>query len=609
MFSSTARAWLVRPSYSVGSTPHTSSLRLVNRRTSCTVSSSWPTPRCESVSHCSGISTPWRGGQRGDGQHAERRRAVEQHPVVARGPRSPSLTTCSRPVRVSRSASARASSIVAGSRSTPSSVSMITSVGVEALGEHVVHRQLEVLGVDAEARTSGRPAGRGRRAAPAGRARRARPRGRRRWSSWRRHPSGWRPREPGSSRRTRAHHAASRVAVPTPARECWRSHVPHAHLAPWSPAPRPASACPSPTSSPRAATTWCSSPATPRTAGGARRRAARERTASTSRCWPPTSATARSWPPSRPGWPTRRGRSTCWSTTPGFGLKQQFLDNSVEQEQHLLDVLVTAVLRLTHAALGRDGGARQRRDRQRVERGRLPAARHLQRGQGLRHLAQRVGRPDLPRPGRAGDGAAARASPRPSSTSGWTSAGTPRPSWLWLDVDRLVAEALRDLAKGRTISVPSKRYKVDRGRREATRRPAVQARFQGLGRSRDRSPTPRPRRPRADAAGTDRPGRHTPTGSRTSRTAAPTRAGNAASASAARHPGAEPLVEVGELGGDRVGARAGGPASDSSVCSQASTSPVGRWCSSTRVQAPAQGAGGRRRRTPPAPARRGRRRR
>src|SRR3954453_5670630 len=36
----------------------------------------------------------------------------------------------------------------------------------------------------------------------------------------------------------------------------------------------------------------------------------------------------------------------------GFGLKERFLVNSVEQEQLLLDVLVTAVMRLTHAALG-----------------------------------------------------------------------------------------------------------------------------------------------------------------------------------------------------------------------------------------------------------------
>ena len=36
----------------------------------------------------------------------------------------------------------------------------------------------------------------------------------------------------------------------------------------------------------------------------------------------------------------------------GFGLKRRFLDNSVDEEQAMLDVLVTAVMRLSHAALG-----------------------------------------------------------------------------------------------------------------------------------------------------------------------------------------------------------------------------------------------------------------
>ena len=36
----------------------------------------------------------------------------------------------------------------------------------------------------------------------------------------------------------------------------------------------------------------------------------------------------------------------------GFGHKDRFLDNDVEAEQGMLDVLVTAVMRLTHAALG-----------------------------------------------------------------------------------------------------------------------------------------------------------------------------------------------------------------------------------------------------------------
>lgn len=34
------------------------------------------------------------------------------------------------------------------------------------------------------------------------------------------------------------------------------------------------------------------------------------------------------------------------------------------------------------------------------------------------------------------------------------------PRWMWLDSDKLVAAALADLAKGRTVSVPSLRYKV-----------------------------------------------------------------------------------------------------------------------------------------------------
>jgi short-subunit dehydrogenase len=34
------------------------------------------------------------------------------------------------------------------------------------------------------------------------------------------------------------------------------------------------------------------------------------------------------------------------------------------------------------------------------------------------------------------------------------------PSWAWLNADRVVEDAMRDLAHGRTVSVPSKRYKL-----------------------------------------------------------------------------------------------------------------------------------------------------
>lgn len=34
------------------------------------------------------------------------------------------------------------------------------------------------------------------------------------------------------------------------------------------------------------------------------------------------------------------------------------------------------------------------------------------------------------------------------------------PAWLWLDAPRVIEESLRDVARGRAVSVPSKRYKA-----------------------------------------------------------------------------------------------------------------------------------------------------
>ena len=59
----------------------------------------------------------------------------------------------------------------------------------------------------------------------------------------------------------------------------------------------------------------------------------------------------------------------------GFGLKRRFLDNDVDQEQAMLDVLVVAVMRLSHAALRRDDRPGQRRDHQRLQRRGVPAPR------------------------------------------------------------------------------------------------------------------------------------------------------------------------------------------------------------------------------------------
>lgn len=164
----------------------------------------------------------------------------------------------------------------------------------------------------------------------------------------------------------------------------------------------------------------------------------------------------------------------------GFGLRHAFLDNSAADEQHLLDVLVTAVLRLTHAALGpmvaRGSGAVVNVSSVAgyLPRGTYSAAKAYvtslsewadltYRDRGVRVMALLPGftrtefhaRMDVSR-----DSA---------------------PRWLWLDADRLVAEALRDLARGRRVSIPSRRYKLLAAVAKYTPS-TVQARFQGLGR-------------------------------------------------------------------------------------------------------------------------------
>ena len=164
----------------------------------------------------------------------------------------------------------------------------------------------------------------------------------------------------------------------------------------------------------------------------------------------------------------------------GFGLRGRFLDNDLALEQAQLDVLVTAVMRLTHAALGTMFAERARADRERVLDGRVPATGQLLGGEVVRHQAEPVGAPRVRRAGRAGDGglpgfrahrvppaAGLRHRQRPAPAL-----ARPRP---------LVAAALADLDAGRALSIPSKRYKAITAVVRVV--PAsLQQRFQGLGR-------------------------------------------------------------------------------------------------------------------------------
>lgn len=143
----------------------------------------------------------------------------------------------------------------------------------------------------------------------------------------------------------------------------------------------------------------------------------------------------------------------------GFGLKQRFLDNSADDETAMLEVLVTAVLRLSHAALGamaergHGGIINVSSVAAFLPRGTYSAAKawvnsfsewaHLEyKARGVRVMALCPGftktefheRMQV----RRGEG------------------------FMWLDADFLVRTCLEDFDKGRAYSIPGMQYKAIR---------------------------------------------------------------------------------------------------------------------------------------------------
>jgi short-subunit dehydrogenase len=143
----------------------------------------------------------------------------------------------------------------------------------------------------------------------------------------------------------------------------------------------------------------------------------------------------------------------------GFGLKGKFLDNTVEQEQAHLDVLVVAVMRLCHAALGpmvaRGNG--QVVNVSSVA-GFLPRGTYSAAKSYVTQFSQWAHHEYAPHgvqvmalcPGFV------RTEFHQRMDVGRDSA----PSFLWLEASDLVAAALGDLEAGKAISVPSLRYKA-----------------------------------------------------------------------------------------------------------------------------------------------------
>jgi short-subunit dehydrogenase len=142
----------------------------------------------------------------------------------------------------------------------------------------------------------------------------------------------------------------------------------------------------------------------------------------------------------------------------GFVISRRFVRTSIEDQERMLDVLVRAVLRLTHAALaamidrGRGAVVNISSLAGFVPQSTYGAAKAWVtsfsealavelRGSGVRVMAVLPGYVRTELQERAGR-------------------RIRLPRFLWLSADRVVDDALRDLRRGRVVSVPSKRYRV-----------------------------------------------------------------------------------------------------------------------------------------------------
>jgi short-subunit dehydrogenase len=143
----------------------------------------------------------------------------------------------------------------------------------------------------------------------------------------------------------------------------------------------------------------------------------------------------------------------------GFGNKGRFLEVPMADELRMLKVHCEAVLRLTAAAVeqmrerGRGGVVNVASVAAFVPRGTYGASKAwvVQFTQGAaRDLAGSGVRLMALCPGFVRTEFHQRAGMRTDNI----------PNWMWLDADKLVAAALADLARGRTLSIPDPRYKA-----------------------------------------------------------------------------------------------------------------------------------------------------
>lgn len=154
-----------------------------------------------------------------------------------------------------------------------------------------------------------------------------------------------------------------------------------------------------------------------------------------------------------------RSRIDVLVNSAGFGMPNAFEHNDVEAEQRALDVMVCAVMRLTHAALvpmlARGSG-----DIVNVS----SVAGFMPRGTYGAHKAWVTSFSRWLNIRHRGRGVQVMAlCPGLVRTEFHQRIGTPIrgvPSWLWLSADDVVSIALKDLRNAKAVSVPSRRYQA-----------------------------------------------------------------------------------------------------------------------------------------------------
>jgi short-subunit dehydrogenase len=142
----------------------------------------------------------------------------------------------------------------------------------------------------------------------------------------------------------------------------------------------------------------------------------------------------------------------------GFGIKQPFVGGTIEAEQNLLDVLVTAVMRITHAAMpgmiarDRGGVINVSSVAGWMSSGTYSSAKawvtSFSEALATLHKKSNVHVLALC-PGYTRTEFHSRASMEIQTI----------PNWMWLDVDAVVAKSLKDFKNGKAISVPGMQYK------------------------------------------------------------------------------------------------------------------------------------------------------